>query len=145
MSANALSLIFASLALVALTFLVSLTMLFTRAREMRSKRVHPQAAATATAMAARLENVKPADNFRNLFEVPVLFYSLVAIALAVGFVPGWLSTGAWFFVALRAIHSAIHCTYNKVYHRFAVFIASFVLLLALWVGFAVSVAGQSAV
>jgi hypothetical protein len=59
-------------------------MLFTRVKEMRSKRIHPQAASTSTKMAARLENIQPADNFRNLFEVPVLFYALAAIALEAG-------------------------------------------------------------
>lgn len=140
MATNALSLIFAALAMVALTFAVGLTMLFTRVAEMRSKRVHPQQTSTSVTMAARLENVQPADNFRNLFEVPVLFYALVAMAIAVGFVPPWLAYGAWAFVVLRVAHSVIHCTYNKVYHRSAVFIAGFALLLALWVGFAVSLA-----
>lgn len=143
MATNALSLIFATLAMVALSFAVGLTMLFTRVAEMRSKRVHPQQASTSVTMAARLENVQPADNFRNLFEVPVLFYTLMAMAIAVGFVPPWLVYGAWVFVALRAAHSVIHCTYNKVYHRSAVFIAGFALLLALWVGFAVSLASLS--
>ena len=41
-------------------------------------------------MAARLENVQGADNFRNLFEVPVQFYALAAIALATQQTPGWL-------------------------------------------------------
>ena len=140
MATNTLSLIFAALAMVTLTFAVGLTMLFARMAEMRSKRVHPQQASTSITLAARLENVQAADNFRNLFEVPVLFYTLVAITIAVGFVPPWLVYGAWAFVALRLAHSVIHCTYNRVYHRSAVFIASFVLLLALWIGFAVSLA-----
>ena len=143
MATNALSLIFAALAMVTLTFVVGLTMLFTRMAEIRSKRVHPRQAATSITLAASLENVQPADNFRNLFEVPVLFYTLVAMAIAVGFVPPWLTYGAWAFVALRVAHSVIHCTYNKVYHRSAVFIAGFALLLALWVGFAVSLASLS--
>ena len=35
---------------------------------------------------------------------------------------------AWLYVALRYAHSAIHCTYNRVMHRFAVFIASMLVL-----------------
>jgi hypothetical protein len=91
--------------------------------------------ATSTQMAARLENTQPADNYRNLFEAPVLFYALVAIALAIGHTPSWLVTGAWGFVGLRVVHSAIHCTYNRVFHRLPVFAASFVLLVGLWVAF----------
>jgi hypothetical protein len=36
---------------------------------------------------------------------------------------------AWWFLAFRVLHSVIHCTYNKVLHRFA---AYFVSALALW-------------
>ena len=125
----------ACLALVLLTCIVGARLLYTRVTEMRAKRIHPQAAATSLQMAAKLENVQAADNFRNLFEVPVLFYALVAMALATAHVPGWLVTGAWVYVALRVAHSFIHCTYNKVWHRLAVFLASFALLAAMWVAF----------
>jgi hypothetical protein len=49
--------------------------------------------------------------------------------------PAWLAVGAWLYVLLRVAHSLIHCTYNKVMHRLAVFLASFVLLVGLWVSF----------
>ena len=145
MPLNSLHLIASCLALVALTTIVGGLMLFTRVIEMRRKRIHPQAAATSVLMAARLENVQPADNFRNLFEVPVLFYALVAIALATRHVPVWLVTCAWLYVVLRVLHSAIHCSYNKVYHRLAVFMASFGLLIGMWVYFFISLAAASAV
>lgn len=145
MPMNSLHLIASCLALVALTTIVGGLMLFTRVSEMRRKRIHPQAAATSALMATRLENVQPADNFRNLFEVPVLFYALVAIAVATRHVPSWLVTCAWLYVVLRVVHSAIHCSYNKVYHRLAVFMASFGLLVGMWVYFFVSLAAASAV
>ena len=144
MPANSLHLIAACLAMVLLTSAVGCLMLFTRVKEMRSKRIHPQAAPTSTKMAARLENIQPADNFRNLFEVPVLFYALAAIALAAGAIPSWMVLGSWIFVALRAVHSIIHCTYNNAYHRLAVFMASFGLLVAMWVCFFIRVSGASA-
>jgi hypothetical protein len=68
----------------------------------------------------------------------------VAVALATNQTPGWLVAGAWAFVALRVAHSFIHCTYNKVMHRLAVFLASFGLLVALWVSFFLSLPGASA-
>jgi len=138
MTPNALHLISAALALVILTFIVATRLLYTRVQEMRQKRIHPQAAATSVQMAARLENVQAADNFRNLFEVPVLFYALVAVALAARHTPAWLVIGVWLFVLLRVAHSAIHCTYNKVMHRLAAFLASFALLVGLWVSFFLS-------
>jgi hypothetical protein len=123
------------LAMVLLTFAVGARLLFVRVKEMREKRVHPQSASTSLLMAAKLQNVQAADNFRNLFEVPVLFYALVAVALATSHTPGWLVAGAWMFVFLRAVHSYIHCTYNKVMHRFPVFLLGFGIVVALWAAF----------
>jgi len=145
MPSNTLYLIASCLALVLLTSAVGALMLFTRVSEMRRKRIHPQAVSTSALMAARLENVQPADNFRNLFEVPILFYALAAIAVATRFVPAWLVTCAWLYVALRVLHSAIHCSYNKVYYRLAVFMASFGLLVGMWVSFFVALSSASAV
>ena len=133
MPANHLELIAACLAMVLLVFAVGGAMLFTRVREMRSKGIHPQAVANSVTMAARLDNVQIADNFRNLFETPVLFFALAAIALATGYVPDWLVLCSWVYFALRLLHSLIHCTYNKVYHRLTVFLASVGLLVGMWV------------
>ncbi|MEO8305671.1 MAG: MAPEG family protein [Betaproteobacteria bacterium] len=141
---NARQLVAACLALVLLTFVVGARLLYTRIKEMREKRIHPQAVRTSVKMAARLDNVQTADNFRNLFEVPVLFYALAAVALATTHTPAWLVYGAWLFVALRAVHSLIHCTYNKVMHRFAAFLTSFALLVGLWVAFFVTLRAASA-
>ncbi|MEJ6006948.1 MAPEG family protein [Paucibacter sp. AS339] len=145
MTSNSLLLIAACLALVLLTATVGGVMLFTRVSEMRRKRIHPQSASNSALMAAKLENIQPADNFRNLFEVPVLFYALAAVAVAIHQVPTWLVACAWVYVALRALHSFIHCSYNKVYHRLAVFLASFALLVGMWVCFFVSIASANAV
>lgn len=138
MNANAIHLVGALLALVLLTACIGAMLLFRRVREARLKRIHPQAISTSTKMAARLEDVQAADNFRNLFEVPVMFYALVAVALATRQTPQWLVVGAWAFVALRLVHSLIHCTYNKVFHRLGAFAAGFVLLVLLWIAFFLS-------
>lgn len=126
------------LALVFLSMIVGLRMLFCRVREMRAKRIHPQAVANSVQMAARLEDVLAADNFRNLFETPVMFYALCAIALATNFVPEWLVIGSWAYVVLRYLHSYIHCSYNKVMHRLSVFLLSFALLVGMWFAFVFS-------
>ena len=142
MSPNAFYLLLAALGMVLLTFLVGARMLYSRVQEMRRKRLHPQTAATTQTMAGRLENVQAADNFRNLFETPVLFYALVACALAVGYVPPWLVIGAWCYFGLRVAHSLIHCTYNRVMHRLAMFALSFALVVALWVAYVVVLASK---
>ena len=137
-------LVAAAFAMVLLTFAVGLRLLFVRTQEMREKRVHPQAAATSLAMAAKLQNVQAADNFKNLFETPVLFYALVSIAVAANYTPDWLAIGCWAFVVLRAAHSFIHCTYNRVMHRFAAFGSSFLLLVCLWSAFVFTLLSKSA-
>jgi hypothetical protein len=135
MTANVLQLIAACLTLVLLTLVVGMKMFASRVGEMRSKRIHPQTISTFAQITSRLENTQAADNFRNLFETPVLFYALVAIALAIHNTPGWLVMGCWLYVVLRVLHSFIQCTYNKVMHRFVVFVSSFVLLVVLWVAY----------
>jgi hypothetical protein len=124
-------------AMVLLAFVVGAGLLAQRSNEMRARRIHPQKVATAAQMAATLQRTNVADNFRNLFETPVLFHALcLALATTGGASPAMLA-GLWAYVALRVVHSAIHCTYNRVMHRFAAFGAGFGLLLALWVSFAI--------
>lgn len=133
------NLIFACLAMVVLSFIVGVRMLLFRIAELKEKRMDPQTAfATSVQMVSQLQNVRAADNFRNLFEVPVLFYTLVAVAIGLGHVPSWLVIGAWGFVLLRYVHSFIHCTYNKVMHRFSAFGLGFLLVVILWILFVVT-------
>jgi hypothetical protein len=67
--------------------------------------------------------------------VPVLFYVLcAALVLTGGSTPGFV-TAAWTYVALRAVHSLIHVTYNRVTHRFLVYVASTLLLFGMWAAF----------
>ncbi len=134
---NAQHLIAACTALVVLVFIVGVRMLQVRMGELKSMRIHPQAASNSLQVAAKLQQVQAADNFRNLFETPVLFYALVAVAIGAGHAPGWLVAGVWVYVLLRVVHSAIHCSYNKVMHRFAAFGIGFLLLVVMWFGFAI--------
>jgi hypothetical protein len=118
-------------AMVGLTAAVWVKLYADRLGEMRAKRIDPQALASARAT-AQLERPQAAENFRNLFEVPVLFYVLcAALVLTGGSTPGFVSA-AWAYVALRAVHSLIHVTYNRVTHRFLVYVASTLLLFGTW-------------
>ncbi len=72
-------------------------------------------------------------NYMNLLEFPQLFYVLGLLAIAERRTDGLLIALAWAFVALRAAHSAIHISSNNVRHRFNLFLASVVLLVAMWV------------
>lgn len=73
-----------------------------------------------------------ARHVRNLFEAPVLFYVIVVIAFATH-QSGWLPvTLAWAYVLLRAAHSYVHLTSNRVPLRFRLFALSWVVLILLW-------------
>lgn len=120
-------------ALVFLTFIVAVTMFRRRVRQMKAERIHPQAVATSTQVAALLTDSAAADNFRNLFEVPVLFYFALATCAATGLADTATLALAWAFVASRVLHSWIQCTANKVMHRFRAYALGLFVLLALWV------------
>jgi hypothetical protein len=121
-----------AVAMAALTFVVWLRMYFTRVAQMKRERIHPQAVATSAQAAARLTDSSGADNFRNLFELPVLFYVALLLAAQTQQVTTLTLGLAWLFVALRVVHSAIHCTYNKVMHRFYAYLAGGSALWLLW-------------
>ena len=121
-----------AMAMVALTIAVWLRMYAARIGEMKRERVHPQSVATSAQMAARLTDTRAADNFRNLFELPVLFYMALVVAALTSQVNVATLSLAWAFVALRIAHSIIHCGYNKVMHRFHAYLAGGLVLWALW-------------
>ena len=119
-------------AMVALIFVVWWRMFFMRIGQMKRERIHPQAVATSAQATAKLTDSRAADNFRNLFELPVLFYAALFVAALTGQVTPITLALAWIFVALRVVHSAIHCGYNQVMHRFYAYVAGGFALFALW-------------
>ena len=108
------------LAMVALTLMVWVRLYAVRIPEMKRNRIDPQRLA-GSADKGLLKDTRASDNFINLFEVPVLFYVLVLATILAGVNDPMLLALAWTFVALRALHSAIQCSYNRVMHRFTVY------------------------
>lgn len=121
-----------AVAMVALTCAVWVRLYVVRIGEMRRERIDPQSIASSAQAAARLRDTRASDNFRNLFELPVLFYIAVVVAAATGQVGALTLSLAWVFVFLCLAHSAIHCGYNRVMHRFSVYFAGALVLWALW-------------
>ena len=126
------SILLPCVAMVGLTAAVAVRLYVQRIGEMRARRIRPQAIATSTKAAEKLQKVNAADNFRNLFEVPVLFYALCLALLATQSVNQFYLAGAWTYVGLRVMHSVIHCTYNNVNHRFAAYLLSTLDLFLMW-------------
>jgi hypothetical protein len=83
------------------------------------------------------EVANPSDNLKNLFEIPVIFYSLALYLFVTSQVDAAYLTAASTFVAFRALHSVVHCTVNVVMLRFYLYLIS---TLAVWF-----IAGRAAV
>jgi hypothetical protein len=119
------------LAMMGLTATVWLFMYVRRLGYMLAKGIDAQDVSTPQKMAALIPEAveRPANNLRNLFELPVLFYALCLLLTHMGWAQGFDVQLAWAFVGLRALHSLVHCTFNYVNARFAFYVLS---SLALW-------------
>ncbi len=82
---------------------------------------------------------KRANNYQNQFELPVLFYALIAFLLATRLVDAVQVILAWLFLITRLVHTYIHIGRNVVIDRFYAFLSSVVALLAMWVWFALRI------
>ena len=74
----------------------------------------------------------PNRNLMNLLEIPVLFYAVCLMLYVTQTVDGLAVALAWVYVVLRGVHSLIHLSYNHVFHRFAVFATSNMVMALLW-------------
>lgn len=74
----------------------------------------------------------PNRNMMNLLELPVLFYVACLTYFVIGRVNEPALALAWTYVGLRAAHSVIHLTYNRVRHRLVAFALSNVVLVMFW-------------
>jgi hypothetical protein len=121
-----------ALLLIGLTFAVWILMYVERLAAMRRAGVRPQDLHSRTEARSLLQHTRAADNFHNLLEVPVLFYALTALVLLLDLRSLPFAPLAMTYVGLRVLHSAIHLTYNRVMHRFAVYAASTLVLMTMW-------------
>jgi hypothetical protein len=119
-------------ALALLTGFVCLRMASDRVNELRTRRIHPQQVATSKQAAEKYENTQATDNFHNLLQMPVLFYALCGFLAITRFTSPLLLACAWGYVFLRACHTWIHLTNNKVIRRFQVFVSSVIVLYVMW-------------
>ncbi|MEM7017679.1 MAG: MAPEG family protein [Pseudomonadota bacterium] len=71
----------------------------------------------------------PSDNFKNLFEMPILFYTVTLLLFMVDQVDTTYVIAAWIFAIFRIFHSIVHCTINRVMLRFYLYLVS---ALAVW-------------
>jgi len=121
---------------VLLTFGILFALGFMRYQSVSKRTVHPKDYVLMTdqdkwpIMIQRLGRA-----FHNQLEMPILFYVWAVLVLVTEVQSQLLLNLAWVYVGLRYLHALVHIAYNKVVHRFAVFIVSSLVLLGMWVLF----------
>ncbi len=130
-----------TIAMALLVFVVTIVLFFARFGYMKS---NPPTAADFADGASAQRYFAPvemaANNHRNLFEMPVLFFALVPLLIIMGQDTKIQVGLAWAYVVLRAAHSYVHIGPKTVQHRFMLFLLSTIVLMAMWIGFAVDYA-----
>ena len=114
-----------------LTLVVWVYMYVRRIRFITNSNIRPNDLAVPGALAQLSPPAvsNPSDNLKNLFEIPVLFYAVVLYLFVTSQVDATYVNAAWAFVVFRALHSAVHCTFNLVILRFYLYLIS---TLAAW-------------
>ena len=91
------------------------------------------------------ENNWPADVtqvgncFNNQFQLPLLFYVLVVLALFLRKADLLFVVMSWIFVVSRIVHAGVHITSNNVSQRFAAYTVGMAVLLLMWAIFTVRI------
>jgi hypothetical protein len=79
------------------------------------------------------------NSFRNQFELPLLFYVLIALALPLRHADLFIVLMSWVFVVTRFAHAGIFVTSNNVQRRSLAWFAGVLVLFAMWIYFALRI------
>lgn len=77
--------------------------------------------------------------FSNQFEIPLLFYILIALALPLRHADLVIVLLSWVFVVTRFVHAGIFVTTNNVEQRGLAWFSGALVLLAMWIYFALKI------
>ncbi len=77
--------------------------------------------------------------FSNQFELPVLFFALVPLAIITRKADLLFVVLSWAFVLARIVQAAAYVTSNAIPVRFTAFLVGALALLAMWIGFAIAI------
>jgi hypothetical protein len=77
--------------------------------------------------------------FKSQFELPVLFYILIAIALPLRHADLIIVTLSWVFVITRFVHAGIFVTSNDLNRRSLAWFAGVLVLFVMWLYFALRI------
>jgi hypothetical protein len=79
------------------------------------------------------------NSFSNQFELPVLFYILIALALPLRHADLVIVLLSWVFVVTRFVHAGIFVTSNDLKQRSLAWFAGVLVLFAMWIYFALRI------
>jgi hypothetical protein len=85
------------------------------------------------------ETTQIGNCFSDQFELPVLFYILIALALPLRHADFVIVLLSWVFVVIRFAHAGIFVTSNNVEQRSLAWFAGGLVLFAMWLYFALKV------
>jgi hypothetical protein len=77
--------------------------------------------------------------YRNQFELPLLFYVLIALALPLRHADLFIVLMSWVFVVTRFVHAGVFVTSNDLGQRSLAWLAGGLVLLAMWIYFALKI------
>ena len=77
--------------------------------------------------------------YRNQFELPLLFYLLIALALPLRHADLFIVLMSWVFVVMRFLHAGVFVTSNDLGRRSIVWLAGVLVLLVMWIYFALKI------
>lgn len=80
-----------------------------------------------------------ANAYSNQFELPILFYALVPLAILTRKADLAFVVMSWLFVASRVVHAAVYVTTNKLAHRMPSFLVGAAVLFVMWIVFALRI------
>jgi hypothetical protein len=79
------------------------------------------------------------DGFADQFELPLLFYTLIALALPLRHADLVIVLLSWVFVVTRFAHAGIFVSSNDLRHRSLAWYAGALVLFAMWLYFALRI------
>jgi hypothetical protein len=123
---------------VLLTFTLLGILAVRRQRMFRQREMHPQDLAVRGAREP-LPVAQVAGSYQNQFEIPVLFYALVILALFTRKADLVFVIMSWIFVLARLAQAVIHVGPNIVRLRGLAFAVSMLVLLIMWIIFIIRI------
>jgi hypothetical protein len=122
-------------AMITVTFVLLFRTAFARRADLIGGKVHARDIALGQ-LGWTPQTQQYGNAFNNQFQLPVLFYVLMTLALITKQADLLMVVLAWVFVLLRIAHAFIHITHNRVMRRGGTFGLGAMVLIVMWLIFA---------